>query len=317
MTGKGAFGRPFRVVGRLLPEGQGHGEVAVPVGPPPGQGQSGVAQLGLDHQLFLGDRIEQIAVEKAGIARPGVPLVTQLYSRRVGDVVGQAAADAGAAWIARGSAWDAVVSGGRLTYRDQRGELSLPLPRLPGAHQAMNAALAAAMLRHQQELPVSPQVLKAMMGWAEWPARLQLLASGPLTALLPEGSRLWLDGAHNPAAARAIAPFVDGESFSGRPVHLVCGLLANKDVAGVLRPFAGSPVLIHPVPVPGHDHHPPEALAAEARKLGLSAYPAARVEDALATIARLSDSTSPPAVLIMGSLYLAGSVLKANGQAPT
>jgi dihydrofolate synthase/folylpolyglutamate synthase len=277
----------------------------------------GIAQLGLDHQLFLGDTVERIAFEKAGIARPGVPLVTQLYSRPVAHMVERTAGDLGAAWLPRGGKWNASLTPDRIFYEDSRGALALPLPRLPGAHQAMNAALAAAMLRHQKKLPITPQVLNAMTGWAEWPARLQQLAPGPLTALLPEGARLFVDGAHNPAAARAIAPFLDSQAFAGRPIHLVCGLLANKDAFGVLRPFAGSPVTLYPVPVPGHAHHGPDLLAAEARALGLTAMPSSGVEEALAAIARLSEPARPPSVLIMGSLYLAGSVLKANGQAPT
>ena len=278
---------------------------------------TGIAQLGLDHQAWLGDRVDLVAREKAGIARPEVPLVTHLYGRRVADAVGEAAAEAGAIWLPRGGKWDAVVKSGRLLYRDSDGELDLPLPRLAGTHQAANAGLAVAMLRHQPLLAGPPSAMKAMMGWAEWPARLQLLGAGPLADLLPDGARLWLDGAHNPAAARAVAAFLDSEAFAGRPVHLVCGLLANKDAHGVLRPFAGSSAMIHPVPVPGHDHHKPDFLAAEARKLGLSALPAESVEQALGTIARLSETARPPAILIMGSLYLAGAVLKANNQAPT
>ncbi|HEY0324502.1 MAG TPA: folylpolyglutamate synthase/dihydrofolate synthase family protein [Allosphingosinicella sp.] len=278
---------------------------------------TGIAQLGLDHQAWLGEKIEQVAAEKAGIARDGVPLVTHLYPRRAAEAVAEAAAKAGASWLPRGGAWDAKVSRGRLLYSDSAGELDLPLPRLAGTHQAANAGLAIAMLRHQDALTVAPAALKAMMGWAEWPARLQLLGPGPLQDLLPDGSRLWLDGAHNPAAARAVAAFLDGESFAGREVHLVCGILANKDSYGVLRPFAGSPVTVHPVPVPGHDHHAPEALAAEARKLGLSALPATSVEEALTAVAKLAKPGKPPAVLIMGSLYLAGTVLKANDQLPT
>jgi dihydrofolate synthase/folylpolyglutamate synthase len=156
-----------------------------------------------------------------------------------------------------------------------------------------------------------------MMGWAEWPARLQRLAPGPLTALLPEGAELWLDGAHNPAAARTIAAWLDSAPFGQRPLHLVTGLLASKDLPGLLRPFSGSALRIHAVPVPGHAFHAPALVAAEARKLGLSATPAETVEQALTAIARLSAPDDPPAVLIMGSLYLAGEVLKANEQLPT
>jgi dihydrofolate synthase/folylpolyglutamate synthase len=276
----------------------------------------GIAQIGLDHPAFLGDRIEQIAAEKAGIAKPGAPLVTQHYPEAVAERVGEAAAAAGAIWLPRGGRWDATVHGGRIHYGDRWGEVDLPLPRLPGLHQAMNGALAVAMLRHQQAIDVRDSALKAAMGWAEWPARLQLLSPGPLVERLPDGSELWLDGAHNPAAARAVADFFRARVPAGRPFHIVFGLLANKDAAGVLRPFRARSLTLHAIPVPGHEHHAPEKLAAAAREAGLSAVPAAGVEDALGWIARHADREHPPVVLILGSLYLAGEVLEKNGQPP-
>jgi dihydrofolate synthase / folylpolyglutamate synthase len=276
----------------------------------------GIAQLGLDHQQFLGHTIEEVAAEKAGIARAGVPLVTQLYARRAADRVSAVASEAGALWLPRRGGWDAIASDGELHYDDQAGSLDLPLPRLPGNHQAMNAGLALAILRHQEKLALPVPALRAMMGWAEWPARLQRLAPGPIHALLPEGSELWLDGAHNPAAARTISAWLDTAPFGRRRLHLVTGLLSSKDLAGVLRPFGGTGAMIHAVPVPGHVHHAPSLIAAEARKLGLSALASGSVEEALATIAALSSADAAPAVLIMGSLYLAGEVLRANGQAP-
>jgi dihydrofolate synthase/folylpolyglutamate synthase len=180
----------------------------------------------------------------------------------------------------------------------------------------MNAALAAAMLRHQRTLDIPDSALRAAMGWAEWPARLQLLSPGPLRDLLPAGAELWLDGAHNPAAALAVADFFRGHNPARRPFHIVLGMLANKDAAGVLRRFRGRSLTIHAIPVPDHDHHPPETLAAMARESGLSAMTAGSVEDALGWIARHADRDKPPLVLIMGSLYLAGTVLAANGQPP-
>ena len=276
----------------------------------------GIAQLGLDHHAFLGGRLEQIAAEKAGIAKAGVPLVTQRYPESVAESVGQAAAAAGARWLPRGGRWDATVASGKLHYRDGEGSLALPLPRLPGAHQAANAALAVAMLRHQHALPVREAAFKAAMGWAEWPARLQRLGTGPVHDLLPADAELWLDGAHNPAAARAVADFFRAWVPAGRPFHIVFGLLTAKDAAGVLRPFRGRSATLHAVPVPGHDYHPPEMLAAAARGAGLSGMPADNVEDALRWIARHADRAAPPVVLIMGSLYLAGEVLAKNLQPP-
>jgi len=279
----------------------------------PAPSACGIAQLGMDHQIFLGHRLEQIAAEKAGIAKKGVPLITQLYPESLAARVGEAAAAAGANWLPRGGEWDASVEDDKLAYRDRRGRLSLPLPRLAGDHQAMNAALAVAMLRHQARLEIPDSALRAAMGWADWPARLQALAPGPLRDLLPAGAELWLDGAHNPAAARAVADHFRGLD---RPFHLVFGLLANKDAAGVLHPFRGRSLTVHAIPVPDHEFHPPGELAAIARDAGMAALTAAGVEDALGWIARHADRAHPPVVLIMGSLYLAGAVLAANGQPP-
>ena len=276
----------------------------------------GIAQLGLDHQFFLGSRLDGIAAEKAGIAKPGVPLFTQHYPERIADRVAKTAAAAGATWLPRGGKWDATLYQRRLHYRDDRGKLDLPLPRLHGSHQVMNAALAVAMLRHQDALPIPDSALRAAMGWAEWPARLQQMAAGPLHALLPRDSELWLDGGHNPAAARAIADFFRGHVPAGRPFHIVFGLLDNKDAAGVLKPFRDRAITLHSVPVPGHAHHSPATLAAAARDAGLHAVPAADVEGALGWISRHADRANPPVVLILGSLYLAGEVLRKNDQAP-
>ena len=272
----------------------------------------GIAQLGHDHHAFLGDRIEQIAAEKAGIAKKGAPLVTQAYPAEIAAVVREAAAKAGAEWLPRGGSWDAEI-GSAFVYRDRWGVIDEPLPELSGAHQGYNAALAIAMLRHQSLLDVPEAALKAALRWAEWPARLQKLGKGPLRDILPAGSELWLDGAHNPQAARAVA-----EHFRGvrQPFHIVFGLLANKDAQGVLQPFRGRAVTLHTIPVADHEHHSPATLAEIAQGMGMNARPAADFNDSLGWIARHADRTRPPTVLIMGSLYLAGEVLKANNQAP-
>jgi dihydrofolate synthase/folylpolyglutamate synthase len=172
------------------------------------------------------------------------------------------------------------------------------------------------MLRHQRKVTVPEPALRAAMGWADWPARLQRLGPGPLADLLPPGSELWLDGGHNPAAARAVADFFRAHVPGGRPFHIVLGLLANKDAPGVLKPFSNRAVTLHAVPVPGHPHHVPADLAAAARGAGLAPLTAADVPAALGWIARHADRERPPIVLVMGSLYLAGEVLRANGQVP-
>ena len=271
---------------------------------------TGIASLGLDHQQFLGRRMIDIAAEKAGIAKPTVPLVTQLYPEPVAACIGAIARQVGAPWLPRGGAWDAIVRQDRLHYHDEQGELALPVPRLPGRHQALNAALAVAMLRHQPALKVPAAALGAAMGWADWPARLQKLGPGPLTALLPAGGELWVDGGHNPSAARLVADYVRHHWLDGRPLHLLFANLTSKDAAGTLKPFAGAADVVHTLPIAGHDCRDPDELAAMARSMGFMAEPRETIGQALAAI------RGPARVLAFGSLYLAGEALAANGTIP-
>ncbi len=279
----------------------------------------GIASLGIDHEGFLlapeegtpPDPLDRIAFEKAGIAKSGAPLVCQKYAPSMLVEIAKQAMAAGAILLDRGEAWDAVTYEGRLHYRDKRGKLSLPLPRMTGAHQADNAALAIAMLRHQNAINVPEAALSAAMEWTRWPARMQLLGKGPLTDFLPDGSSVWLDGGHNPDGGAAIAKTLE----SGPPVHVIIGMLKNKDALGFLGPFAHKIASLHAVPVPGHEHHDPKELSGLARdQLGTAfADPVANVQVALERLAAIGQPTN---VLICGTLYLAGDVLRANGQVP-
>lgn len=275
----------------------------------------GIAQLGIDHQSFLGDTAEDIAAEKAGIAKPGAPIVTLHYPAAVANRIGSVIRGAGARWLVKGGAWDAVAYQNRLHYRDDIGKLDLPMPGLAGGHQAMNAGLAVAMLRHQKALTIPEAALRAAMGWANWPARLQHLHAGELTALLPAGAELWLDGGHNPAAARAIGDYFRGHIPAGRPFHIILGLLENKDAPGFLHALGRLPAHIHTVPVPGHAHHHPEVLAGIAVQAGFAGSASMDPRAALVDIAADGENAAP-IVLIAGSLYLAGRVLEANGTIP-
>ncbi|RZF66150.1 bifunctional folylpolyglutamate synthase/dihydrofolate synthase [Sphingomonas populi] len=284
----------------------------------PAPAVTGIAQLGIDHQAFLGDTAEDIAAEKAGIAKPGVPLVTMAYAPGVTGRIARAAEHAQAPVIALARDWRYSVSD-HLHYEDAAGPLALPLPRMAGPHQPGNLALATAMLRHQRALDIPGEACRIAARDTTWPARMQRLAPGPLVDLLPPGSQLWLDGGHNPAAAGAIAATLESLAHPGigrGEVHLVLGMLSNKDVAGLLAPFAALATTLYAVPVPDHDHHAPATLAGVARSLGIAAHTADDVLAALADIAQISDPAEPPIVLILGSLYLAGGVLAANGQSP-
>lgn len=275
---------------------------------------TGIAQLGLDHQSFLGNTIEAIAGEKAGIAKAGVPLVTMRYPASVAQTVRRVAGRAGARISMLGTGWQLKI-GDIVRYSDDRSAIETGLPRMAGPHQPENLGLAIAMLQHQSALAIPPSAYRAAAEWAEWPARMQRLSAGPLVDRLPPGSELWLDGGHNPAAATAVSAALEARA-GGRPVHLVLGMLANKDASGLMLPFARYVRSLQAVPVPDHAHHAPEALAAAALSIGIRADIADDVPTALDAIAGRADPANPPVVLILGSLYLAGRVLAENGQTP-
>jgi dihydrofolate synthase/folylpolyglutamate synthase len=271
---------------------------------------TGIASLGLDHQAFLGNRMVDVAREKAGIAKRGVPLVTQLYPPQQAERIGEIAHDVGAIWVPRGQHWDAIVRQDKLRYRDRQGELDLPLPRLPGKHQALNAALAVAMLRHQTAIDVPPSALSAAMGWTNWPARLQQLHGGPLFDMLPRGSELWVDGGHNPSAARLVADYARRKWRDGLPLVLLFASLKAKDAAGVLRPFKGTASKVMTMSIEGHECRPPDELEFLAESMGLPASAKTGLADAMTAL------REPARVLVFGSLYLAGEMLSLNGPLP-
>ena len=300
----------------------------------------GIASLGIDHEAFLlrpeagvpQEPLARIAFEKASIAQAGSPLVTQSYPRGAAGAVARTAAQRGAELFMRGLAWGAQVGPEGIEYHDCYGPLDLPLPSLAGVHQADNAALAVAMLRHQDRVKVSPEAMAVGIRSTRWPARLQPLGDGPLTALAP-GRRVWLDGGHNADAGAAIARFFGAEVARGlrqaqaermledtttpghaelveappQRLHLIIGMLASKDPAAILAPLSNQLLSVSAVPAPGHDTHPPEAFAAHTM-LPVSSF--ADVTEALRALPPLGD------VLIAGSLYLAGEVLRLNRELP-
>jgi dihydrofolate synthase/folylpolyglutamate synthase len=272
----------------------------------------GIAALGMDHEAFLGTDLTVIAAEKAGIAKPGAPLVTMDYPAALQDRIVAVAAAAGAPLMMRGRDWHSDLANDELRYEQPGVALVTPGPRLVGAHQAHNLALAIAMLRHQQAVAVPDGAIRDAARTATWPARMQRLGSGPLADRL-RGGELWLDGAHNPSAALPVARALAAVA-SGRPVALVIGLLANKDATGVLAALAPAVAHVVAVPVDGHPHHAPEALAATAEALGLSAGSAPTLSAALSQIA---DRDEGEVVLIAGSLYLAGQALASNDEPPS
>lgn len=269
---------------------------------------SGIAALGLDHERFLlapevgtpPKPMARIAFEKAGIAKRGVPIIAldQVPEATQQIIIRAESVDTTIALC--GHDWSNKVipahTPGEHIYRDEWGTLSLPLPRLEGSHQLRNAGLAIAMLRHQDEIEVSDAAIASGLTKAVWPGRLQRLSPGPLSS----EREVWIDGGHNPSAGEALARF-----WADRPVHLVIGMLANKNPEAIVSPLAPSSASVTVVPVPEHDSQPAQAF-------GSKAAFAPDLPDALAS---LPQDDLP--VLIAGSLYLVGEALRLNDEAPT
>jgi dihydrofolate synthase/folylpolyglutamate synthase len=276
-----------------------------------------ITRVSIDHVDFLGDTLEKIATEKAGILKRGVPAIVAAQPRDALTAIERQAARLSAPLKIAGEDWTATEERGRLVYQDEAGLLDLPAPKLYGRHQFENAGLAIAALRAIASLKIPPAAFEAGMVKADWPARLQRLGHGKLAALVPAGSELRLDGGHNPDGGRAIAAaLADLEERVSRPLVLIVGMLASKDCAGFLGNFTGLARRMIAVPVPGADKSlSAEAVADCARQIGLSATSRDNLTEALEA-ARKLDLDPPPRILITGSLYLAGEVLRENGTLP-
>ena len=264
-----------------------------------------ITTVDLDHQQFLGETVGEIAFQKAGIIKRGVPVIVGPQHDEALEVIEAEAAKFGAPVIASGQHWHAFEERGRLIYQDETGLLDLPLPNLRGPHQIGNAGMALAALRH---LGFGETAAEATVTKAFWPARMQRLVEGPLIEAAPR-AELWLDGGHNPAAGAALAETLS--RMPDRPTHLICGMLSTKDVAGYLEPLAGQALSLHAVAIPGETATlPAEDTAAAAKSVGLASVVSPSVGAALADITA-GDPTAR--VLICGSLYLAGAILRENG----
>lgn len=263
-----------------------------------------------DHADKLGNTIEAIASEKAGILKRGVPCIVSQQEDAVHDVIARAAARVGAKLIVWGQDYDAYEQRGRLIVQKSDQLLDLPLPALIGRHQIINAGTAVAAALEFAEVVVDEQAIEQGLETVRWPARLQRIDSGPLPSLLHSGAELWLDGGHNPAAGQFLAQsLADLEERAPKPLYLVVGMLGLKDAAGFLGAFRGLARHVIGVPIPGAHEAPfsPDAVAEAAQSVSLSAEAAPSVEAALRRIDVLHPG--PKRILITGSLYLAGHVL--------
>jgi len=264
-----------------------------------------ITPISIDHEQYLGDTLAKIAGEKAGIIKRRVPCVVGPQPDEALAVIESVAARHGAPLLAHGQHWHATQDRGRLIYQDETGLLDLPLPNLPGAHQIENAGAALTALRHLQ---MGEAAYEAAVTRAFWPARMQRLQIGPLIDAAP-GAEVWLDGGHNPAAGEALARHL--ATLPARPTYLVCGMLNTKDIAGYLTPLAAHATALTALSIPGEANTLPADVTADAaRAAGL---PATTAESALAAITEIVATCPEARILICGSLYLAGGILRENG----
>lgn len=271
-----------------------------------------IAPVDHDHHEFLGDSIAGIAGEKAGIIKRGAPVVVGRQSEEAFAVIEGRARALGAPLTALGVDFDAWAERGRLVVQLEDRLLDLPLPALPGPHQIDNAALAVVAALRLREARIDETAVARGLASAVWPARFQRLAKGPYgERAKAAGADLWLDGGHNPHAALALARTVgDMAARDGRPVAIICGLLANKDADGFFTAFTDPKPRIICVPFEADAASPPDRLVAAAARAGLDAETGNNTLSALETV--LAGDGPPPHIVICGSLYLAGEVLAAS-----
>jgi dihydrofolate synthase/folylpolyglutamate synthase len=272
-----------------------------------------ITPVSIDHVSFLGETLSEIAGEKAGILKPGVPCVVGRQESEAFQVIERRADEIGASLHVAGRDFDMYDQHGRLIFQTPTRLLDLPLPRLNGRHQIDNAgtAIAAASVLFGDALTM--RALEHGMTRAEWPARMERLSVGGLHAYVADGTELWLDGGHNPAGGRVIAhALAELDERVPRPVHLIYGMMETKDAHAFIAPFKGLIERIYTVPIPDEPNaFDAESLAEIARAEGFDVVAAESVPDALSR--SQAALKGPGRVLICGSLYLAGHVLKLHG----
>ena len=278
-----------------------------------------IMPISMDHEAYLGDTVEKIAFEKAGIIKRRCPVVIgQQPFAGAKDTLIALAEKAGGPLAVYGQDFLAFEEHGRMVYQDEDGLLDLPKPSLIGRHQIANAAAAIKAVR-MAGFNVSDEAIERGVSSASWPARMQRLSQGALVSLAPRGSEIWLDGGHNPGAGTVIAEaLAERDEAAERPLFMIAGMLNTKDSTGYFKAFQGLVKHVYCVPVAESDAGlPPEKLALAAQEAGLSAEPVASAANALALLRDNFDpDETPPRVLIGGSLYLAGEVLRDNGTIP-
>ena len=275
-----------------------------------------VTRISRDHRQFFGDVLTDIAGEKAGIFKHGVPaIVAAQADTGVRDRLIRETETVGAVLNLHGRDWEVTPNAAGFRYRSAGRTLDLPPPALVGRHQFMNAGTALAMLDAADGFTVDAAAVRRGLASVEWPGRLQRLTNGPLAALLPSGWELWLDGAHNDSGGESLGiQAADWQTANpSLPLDLVFGVRAEKQPADVLGPLAPFTGRLRAVAIPGDPVSlPAEEAAQTARAVGIADSASAASPEA--AVRALAGAAGPPRrILICGSLYLAGAILADNG----
>ncbi len=277
---------------------------------------SAITPIGYDHTSFLGDKLDGIAGEKAGILKRATPAVIGRQREVPAAVIAAQASKLAAPLFRMGREWDVTPTETGFAYRSDLLSCDLPAPALAGAHQLDNAATAVACIERLRaaRFDIGDGAIRKGLATVDWPARLQQLKKGPLVEALPPGSELWLDGGHNEDCGLVLGRMAAdwAREPAPLPLYLVFAMQTTKDASGFLRPLARHAQAARAVPFPeGHAAYTPAEACQKAADVGLDCVPAngigAALEDLLAT------QPAPMRILICGSLYLAGSVLARNG----
>ncbi len=274
-----------------------------------------ITPVALDHADFLGDSLPQVAAEKVGILKPGVPAVLAPQEDAAFDVIFARAEALSAPVLAAGRDWQAFEQHGRLVWQDETALLDLPLPSLPGRFQVDNAGTAIAALRAFGDSRIDEGAMATGLRRVRWPGRLQFVSSGRLHRIAGIDDELWIDGGHNPHAGRALATaLAELDEADDKPLVMIVGMLDTKAAEEWLGCFSGLAAQVIAVTIPDQDRAlPAEELAAMACRAGLAARTARSLEEAVRMASHFRPD-EPLRIVIAGSLYLAGHALALNGE---
>ncbi|BBL52775.1 bifunctional folylpolyglutamate synthase/dihydrofolate synthase [Bartonella quintana] len=274
-----------------------------------------IMPIDYDHETFLGKTIAQIAFQKGGIIKPQVPVVIGKQEHDETLSVLTTLADKNKApYSLFEQDYQSYTEHGHMVFQNNQGLINLPLPNLIGMHQIANAGASLEAI-YQAGFRLSEQVISHALQNIYWPARMQHLTHGNLVDQMSPGIDLWLDGGHNPAAGKVVAAeLIQWKKKSTRPIIMIASMLNTKDTVGYFRPLANLVDKVYTIPlIDNNASLCPTILAESARKVGLLANPQAHLQEALQ---RINTEYREAIVLIGGSLYLAGDILRDNKTPP-